>query len=550
MAELGLPSEAELTDEQFATLREVGELRTVSVGDVLYRAGDEGFPFIAILDAEVEIVGGTLEQEIVVVTHGSRRFLGELGLLTDERSRLTARVSRAGQIIAVPRTELRRLMAGDSEFGDIVLAAFMDRRHLLRDGAGANSIQVIGSRFSSQTQDLRAFLIRSGLPHLWVDLDAEKDAEGLLARYGGRPTEIPVVVTSVGVLRQPTPGELADLLGLTFRPMPGHIFDLVVIGAGPAGLAASVYGASEGLSTVTLDAVAVGGQASGSSRIENYLGFPQGLSGLELTERATIQAERFGARIASPCAAVGMRTDDGFHVVTLVDGSEVPARAVIVASGAEYRRPGLAGWEAREGNGVYYATTLTEAGLCAGSPVVVLGGGNSAGQAALFLAGKGCPVHIVIRGPDLGRSMSRYLVTRIEADDRIDVLTDTELASLEGEGRLDGVVVRSKVDGNTDDLKAVAVFCFIGADPATSWLSGDIAVDEDGFIRTDRDLTAADLGSAWEHLDRTPLSLETSLPGVFAAGDVRSGSVKRVAAAVGEGSTAVRSVHQYLAIVG
>jgi thioredoxin reductase (NADPH) len=390
--------------------------------------------------------------------------------------------------------------------------------------------------------------VRSGLPHRWVDLDAEDDADALLARYGVGLSETPVVVTATGVLRHPTPGELAQWLGLSYRPIPGHIFDLVVIGAGPAGLAASVYGASEGLSTVTLDGVAVGGQAGGSSRIENYLGFPQGLSGQELTERATIQAERFGARIATPCGVVGLRPDDGFMVVQLVDGSEVPARAIVLATGAEYRRPDLDGWESLEGNGIYYAATETEAGLCAGAPVVVLGGGNSAGQAAMFLAAKGCTVRVVIRGSDLGRSMSKYLVTRLEADPHVEVLTESVLVSLAGSERLDGVGLQ-RADGTVEDLKASAVFCFIGAVPATAWLQGLVAVDKDGFIRTDRDLDEADLAS-WASLDRTPFAFETSVPGVFAAGDVRAGSVKRVAAAVGEGSTAVRSVHQYLALAG
>jgi thioredoxin reductase (NADPH) len=388
------------------------------------------------------------------------------------------------------------------------------------------------------------------LPHRWVDLDAEQDADILLARYGVRPAETPVVITAAGVLRNPTPGEFAEWLGLTYRPTPGHLFDIAVIGAGPAGLAASVYGASEGLKTVTLDAVAVGGQASGSARIENYLGFPQGLSGLELMERATVQAQRFGARIAAPCVAAGLHAAEGFHVVTLNDGSEIPARAVVIASGAEYRRPELAGWQALEGQGVYYAATETEAGSCAGGAVVVLGGGNSAGQAALFLAGKGCSVHVVIRGPDLGRSMSRYLVTRIEADQRIVVWPESELSALHGGDRLTGVTVQRHGEGTIKDLEIGAIFCFIGAVPATSWLDGILALDEHGFIRTDRDLNADDLGSAWDHLGRAPLSLESNVPGVFAVGDVRSGSVKRVAAAVGEGSIAVRSVHEYLALAG
>src|SRR4051794_23018272 len=542
-------SEAELTDQQFDMLSAVGERRRVTEGEVLYRPGEVDFGFVAIVDAEVEIIGGTLEHEITLVKHGARRFLGEVGLLTDQSARLTARVSRAGEIITVPRTELRKVMARDPDFADMVLAAFMERRQWLREGEGSASIQVLGSRFSGQTQALRSFLVRSGLPNRWIDLDAESDADVLLARYGVRPSQTPVVITADGVLRNPSVGELAQWLGLTYRPMPGHIFDLVVIGAGPAGLAASVYGASEGLSTVTLDAVAVGGQAGGSSRIENYLGFPQGLSGLDLTQRATIQAERFGARIATPCGVTGLRDGDGFRVLTLMDGSEVPARAVVIASGAEYRRPDVEGWSGMEGHGVFYAATETEAALCAGRPVVVLGGGNSAGQAALFLAGRGSHVRIVIRGPDLGKSMSRYLVTRIEADERIEVLTECELSALHLDERLTGVSIRRKPPKAVETFETDAVFSFIGAVPATSWLEGTLALDQKGFIRTDRDLGPDDLAS-WEALDRTPLTLESSLPGVFAAGDVRSGSVKRVAAAVGEGSTAVRSVHQYLSLAG
>jgi thioredoxin reductase (NADPH) len=550
MAEERLPSEAELTDEQLAMLEASGERRYVEVGETLYRPGQENYAFIAMVDAEVEIIGGTFENEIVLVAHGPRRFLGEVSLLTDDKSRLTARVSRAGWVITVPREELRAIMARRPEFADLVLAAFMDRRRMLRDGEGTASVQILGSRFSAQTQMLRSFLTRSGLPHRWVDLDAEQDAEVLLARYGVRPAETPVVVTADGLLRNPSAGELAEWLGLAYRPIPGHIFDLVVVGAGPAGLAASVYGASEGLSTVTLDAVAVGGQAGGSSRIENYLGFPQGLSGLELTERATIQAERFGAHIATPCAATGLRCEQGFHVVTLVDGSEVPARSVVIASGAEYRRPSVPGWESAEGQGIFYAATETEVGLCAGSAVVVLGGGNSAGQAALFLASRGSTVYLVIRGPDLAKSMSRYLVTRVEADERIEVLTQTQVAALHVDGRLTAITIEDTTAGRLEDVKASGLFCFIGAVPATDWLDGAVALDSNGFVRTDRDLDADDLTGRWEHLDRSPLSLETSVPGVFAVGDVRSGSVKRVAAAVGEGSTAVRSVHQYLSLAG
>jgi thioredoxin reductase (NADPH) len=347
------------------------------------------------------------------------------------------------------------------------------------------------------------------------------------------------------VLRHPTPGELASYLGLTLDSLSQRGFDLVVIGGGPAGLAAGVYGASEGLDTLVLEMVAVGGQAGASSRIENYLGFPTGISGADLTQRAVVQAEKFGARLTSPCAATGLHEASGYLVVALSDGTEVTGRALIVASGARYRRLDAARLEDFEGNGVYYAATEIESRLCAGSPVVVVGGGNSAGQAAMFLADSGSQVAIVIRGSDLGKNMSRYLVDRIQADSRIGVRTNTEVAGLEGDRSL--TAVRLRTAGGDSVLPCAGLFSFIGAEPASGWLSGCAALDEHGFVLTDRSLGADRLDTRWETLGRLPLPFETSQPGLFAVGDLRSGSIKRVAAAVGEGSAAVRSVHEYLA---
>ncbi len=324
----------------------------------------------------------------------------------------------------------------------------------------------------------------------------------------------------------------------------------MVIGAGPAGLAASVYGASEGLDTVTLESVVIGGQAGTSSRIENYLGFPQGLPGQKLADLASMQAQRFGARLTNPCQAVKLRTEDGWHVVQLADGSEIPARAVVLATGAEYRRPEVDGWERLEASGgIFYAATETEGRMCARSRVAVLGGGNSAGQAALFLASKGCDVRILIRGENLSASMSRYLIDRIEEHPHVTVENRTEVRTLHGDERLEAVTVERTAAGRFDDIELTGLFCFIGAVPSTSWLAGCLATDAKGFLRTDRDLTPTDLGEEWAALGREPLPYETSIPGIFACGDVRAGSVKRVAAAVGEGSTAVRSVHEHLAYV-
>jgi thioredoxin reductase (NADPH) len=436
------------------------------------------------------------------------------------------------------------VIATNPGLSDTILSAFLARRSALLSGARA-SIRVVGSRFSPEMLRVREFLARNRIPHEWLDPDRDATVERLLREFAIPPDELPVVIVSGTVLRRPTPGVLAQYLGLTIDSLPERCFDLVVVGAGPAGLAAAVYGASEGLRTLVLEMVAVGGQAGGSSRIENYLGFPTGISGGDLTARAVVQAEKFGARLTSPCAAAALREAAGHLVVRLADGTEVAARAVIVASGASYRRLDAARLADFEGNGVYYAATEMEARLCAGSPVVVAGGGNSAGQAAMFLAESGSPVTIVIRGHDLGADMSRYLVDRIEAEARIDVRTNTRITALDGDATLRSIHLTS--GGSDAVLPCAALFSFIGADPATDWLSGCAALDEHGFVLTDRSLGEEHLAGRWEALNRRPLPFETNYPGLFAVGDVRADSMKRVAAAVGEGSAAVRSVHEYLA---
>jgi thioredoxin reductase (NADPH) len=359
---------------------------------------------------------------------------------------------------------------------------------------------------------------------------------------GLRARDIPAVITATETLRRPSPATFAEHLGLTFQPTPGYVFDLVVIGSGPAGLAAAVYGASEGLRTVSLDAVAIGGQAGASSRIENYAGFPNGISGEELTGRTAVQAMRLGARLNAPCEVAGLRSQASFHVIELRDGSEIPTRAVIVASGARYQRLAVENLSRFEGAGVYYAATDLEARVCDGTPVLVVGGGNSAGQAAVYLAQNNCQVTIAIRREDLTQSMSQYLIERIDADPKIELITSVEVQALAGRERLEGATLVHKPTGRQQEIACTGVFCFIGARPATAWLADSVLLDDDGFILTDRQLpdpTSAETARA--------LPFETSAPGVFAAGDVRHGSMKRVAAAVGEGSSAVRSVHERLA---
>jgi thioredoxin reductase (NADPH) len=410
----------------------------------------------------------------------------------------------------------------------------------LGNGEAARAVRIVGSRYSPEAMALRGYATRSHVAHTWIDVEDADDPEVLLAGMGLGLDDLPVVSTSTAVLRRATPGRLGEHLGLTFRSTPGYLFDLLVVGTGPAGLAAAVYGASEGLDTVSVDGVAIGGQAGASSRIENYVGFPNGISGDELTSRAAIQAQRLGARLNAPCRAAALRPDDGFHVVTLDDGSEIPTRAVIIASGARYRRLEVDDLARFEGAGVYYAATDLEARVCGGRDVVVVGGGNSAGQAAIYLAQQGSGVSIAIRGRDLGKDMSRYLVARIEADTRIALLPSTEVRALAGEQHLAAVVLEDTSSGSRRTVACSGLFCFIGAEPATEWLGNVVALDANGFILTDRQLASSFAG-------RNPLPFETSVMGVFAAGDVRHGSMKRVAAAVGEGSSAVRSVHDHLA---
>jgi thioredoxin reductase (NADPH) len=535
-----------LSPADLAELASLGEERPVEVGDILFRAGDESSDFFVILEGAVDIIRPDLEGDVLVTTHVAGRFLGELNMVTGQRLYLTARVSQPGRVLAVPLDAFRRIMSTRPDLADTIFSAFVARREALRAGEGARALRIIGSRYAREAMSLRAFAARSRIPHTWIDIEDADDVEVLLADMGFRRSDTPVVITSTGVLRRPSPGEFAQHLGLTFRPEPGYLFDLVVVGSGPAGLAAAVYGASEGLNTVSLDAIAAGGQAGASSRIENYVGFPNGISGEELAARAAVQAQRLGARLNAPCEVAGLRVEDGFVVMVLADGSEIPTRTVIIAAGARYQRLAVDDLERFEGAGVYYAATDLEARICSGQPVVVVGGGNSAGQAAIYLAQQGSQVSIVIRGRDLTHSMSHYLIERIEAAGQIDLVTDTEVRALAGDGHLDHVTVEHTPTGQRRTVDCSGHFCFIGADPATGWLDGALELDSKGFILTDRSLP--DSVTTGPHFAvRGPLPFETSVPGVFAVGDVRNGSMKRVAAAVGEGSSAVRSVIEHIA---
>ncbi len=529
-----------LTEAQLAEIAEFGTERAMTAGEMLFEAGDASYELFVVLAGRAEVVRPDGEEAVVIASYGPGGFAGELNLLTGQRRFLSCRVVEDGRVLVVGEPEFRRLMSVSPGLADTIFNALLARRQILRGGAGAEAIRIVGSRFSPPAMRLRSFAEHSRIAYAWIDVEDAQNPELLLAGLGLAPADLPAAISPTETMLRVTPEEFAERLGLTFTPTPGYIFDLVVVGSGPAGLAASVYGASEGLRTVCLDALAVGGQAGSSSRIENYTGFPNGISGGDLTARAAVQAMRLGARLNAPCAVVGLRHEPSFHVVALRDGSEIPARAVIVASGARYRRLPLEELGRFEGAGVYYAATDLEARVCAGTPVVVVGGGNSAGQAAIYLAQNGSTVTLAVRRGGLEETMSSYLIERIEADSRIELIAGVEISRLDGRDHLEAVAVRELAGGEERKLACAGLFSFIGADPATGWLGDAVALDEDGFVLTDRQL-ADGIGSS------PALPFETSMPGVFAAGDVRHGSMKRVAAAVGEGSSAVRSVHERLA---
>jgi thioredoxin reductase (NADPH) len=448
-----------LDASDMALVSQLGERRQVQVGDYLFREGDPTYDFFVLISAEVAIVMAVDGGESVIRRHGPGRFLGELSMLSGLRAFLSARVETSGEVVVIPRDRLRQLMATNPRLGDTILAAFVARRGMLMTQA-APSIRVLGSQFSPESLHIREFLTRTRVPHEWLDSDRDPQVGALLEQFGLSATELPFVLASGTVIRRATPGDVASYLGLTVESLPQRCFDLVVVGGGPAGLAAAVYGASEGLRTLGVEMTAPGGQAGMSSRIENYLGFPMGISGEELTQRAIIQAEKFGSSLTAPCTAVSLGQQAGHLVVRLSDGSEVAGRAVIAATGASYRRLDAVRLDDFDGNGVYYAATQMEARMCGSSPVLVVGGGNSAGQAAIFLSQGGCAVTLVIRGSDLGKDMSRYLVDRVEADPHIAVRTQTTIVALEGDETLRKV----QIDGpeGTSLLPCRGLFSFIG----------------------------------------------------------------------------------------
>jgi thioredoxin reductase (NADPH) len=538
-----------LREDQIEVLNSYGRRRKTEVGDILFRAGDTSNDFIVVLEGEVEVIDDFAGDARTIGVFRAGRFPGELNMLTEQAMYLTAVVRQGGQVLEITREKLKEVVTEEPNLSDIIMKAFLARRaYLMRAGVG---LRIIGSRHSADATRLREIAARNRVPHAWIELEEDPEAaEALLEKFGAKPSETPVTVwQGEEVLKNPTNAEFARTTGLAIDAPRDRTYDLVVVGAGPAGLGAAVYGASEGLSTLVLESTALGGQAGTSSRIENYPGFPAGLSGFELASRVLVQADKFGARTAVPQEAVGLRREeDGLYRIALPEGGEASARSVIIATGAHYRRLGVPQLERFEGVRVHYAATQAEVQSCEGEEVAVVGGGNSAGQAALFLAGRTRKVYLLIRGDDLRKSMSRYLVDRIMATGNVELLTNTEVRELVGENHLEGIMVENTLTLARRTLGARALFVFIGAEANTGWLEGIVELDARGFVLTGRELdgSALEEGSRKER-PREPLPLETSLPGVFAAGDVRSGSIKRCASAVGEGAMAVRFVHQYLA---
>jgi thioredoxin reductase (NADPH) len=531
-----------LSDAQLESLDARGQRRRTVAGDVLIREGEEGYDFFVIMEGKVANVEGYCSSdERLISVHGPRRFLGELSLLTGQASFFTSVVREPGEVLQVPVDRLRELVAQDPALGDLILRAYLIRRSILI-GLGAG-LRIIGSHFSPDTRRLREFAARNRLPYRWIDLENDREAEALLRHLGVTPEQTPVVICPGGqVLRNPSNADVARAVGLPMPQLAEATCDLAIVGAGPAGLAAAVYGASEGLVTVSLDAVATGGQAGTSSRIENYLGFPTGISGGELAERAVLQAEKFGARFNVPAEARALDPREESHVIRFADGSELRARTVLICTGAQYRKLPVPRLEEFEKTSVYYAATTAEALMCRNDPVAIVGGGNSAGQATLFLSKYADHIRLIVRGDDLGEDMSRYLVDRIVRLPNVEVLLHTEVRELLGRDSLEALLVEDNRTAEHSLVPARALFVFIGAQPCTEWLAGQVALDENGFILTGGDSDGS--GGAG------PALLETSQPGVFAAGDVRHGSIKRVASAVGEGAMAVRLVWEYLQTAG
>jgi thioredoxin reductase (NADPH) len=534
-----------LTEVEIDRARPYGRVRQAKLGEILYRPGDVGASFYILLSASLEVIQPSIPGGRLVTNLGPGMFTGEAAMIAGQPSIVLSRVMQAGEILEVRPEDLRTLVARDAGLSEILLRAFMLRRQMFITRQLGNVV-VIGSRHSADTLRLREFLGRNGHPYTYVDLDLDDISRTLLDRFAISDSEIPIVICNdMIVLRNPSTSQLADRLGLNDNIDKSLLHDLIVVGAGPAGLASAVYAASEGLDVLVIESHAPGGQAGSSSKIENYLGFATGVSGQELATSAIIQAQRFGAKMALAHAIVQLRCQRRPYELVMDDGAVFFTRTIVIATGACYNTPATVALDRFAGRGIHYGATYIEAQFCEGEEVVVVGGGNSAGQAAVFLSQTARKVYMLVRGADLAQSMSRYLIQRISGNPCIELLYNSELAGLEGENGLQQVRWINRETGQARSAAVHDLFIMTGASPNTDWLRGALALDDKGFILTGRDLPQG-VKSPWP-LSRPPFMLESSLPGIFVAGDVRAGSIKRVAAAVGEGATAVSMVHRALA---
>jgi thioredoxin reductase (NADPH) len=536
-----------LTQAQIERIRPLGRVRQVRSGEILFEPNEARIHFFVLLSGTLEILQPSLEGERTIVVHHAGEFTGEMTMISGQRSLVRGRVGESGEFLEVDREDMRALVAKDAELSEIFMRAFILRRlELIRQGFG--NVVLMGSRHSAQTLELREFLSRNGHPYCYVDLDTDHYSQELLDRFNVKVSEIPVVICNArNVLRRPSIQELAGCLDFNVAVDSNHVRDVIIIGAGPAGLAAAVYAASEGLDTLVIEIQAPGGQAGSSSKIENYLGFPTGISGWELATRAINQAQKFGATMMIARAVERIDCDRRPYRVYLDGGQSLATRSIVIATGAQYNKPALENLRRFEGEGVYYGATYIESQLCEGEEVAVVGGGNSAGQAAVFLSEGSRKVHMLVRSGELSSTMSRYLIQRIDENPQIELHLNTEIVRLEGDARLERMTWRDKKTGEVSTHEIPHLFIMAGASPRTEWLRGCVALDDKGFILTGRDLDTFDSGQGprWT-LSRPPQMLETSLPGVFAVGDVRAGNVKRVASAVGEGAISIHLVHRAL----
>ena len=535
-----------LTAEQIDRIRPLSKVRKVEAGEILFEPGDSNVPFFVLLSGRLEIVQPDPHGERRLVEHQAGMFTGEMSTITGRLCLMRGRVTAPGEFLEMSNHDLRALVARDAELSEILMRAFILRRvALIHRGAG--NVILLGSRHSAQTLRLREFLTRNGHPHTYVDLDTDTSYQDMLDHFHVTLEEVPVVIcNNRTVLRSPSIQELARCLGLNAHITASEVRDLAIVGAGPSGLAAAVYAASEGLDVLVIEADSPGGQAGSSSKIENYLGFPMGISGQELAGRAAAQAQKFGAKVLIANSVTKLNCDRRPYELSVDCGQTIRARTVVIASGAQYNKPDIDNLKKFEGQGIYYGATYIEAQLCGKEDVIVVGGGNSAGQAAVYLSQTASKVHILVRASRLSDTMSRYLIQRIEENPAIEMHYRTEIVALDGDTQLERVTWQDKNTGKISTHDIRHVFIMAGASPRTEWLNGCLALDNKGFILTGRDLDPVLPNYHWP-LQRVPQMLETSLPGVFAVGDVRAGNVKRVASAVGEGSISIYLVHRVLA---